>query len=180
LLFCLHQPRNLRARATFEVKGVPVPEISSANRFNREIRTGILVIFLALVATLPALPSKTEASYNFTVEKGIITLTDAQSGKVLSKAPLSAWGVTDHPTQDRLRHLALDCAAACVAGHGSREHSVDPNSPVHSMEEAAKAQAVTATFEGDFFFFIKRDSTRTDRYEALILRGNASSARAIH
>jgi hypothetical protein len=46
------------------------------------------------------------------------------------------------------------------------------------MEEVLNG--VTATFEGDFFFAIKRDSSRNGRYEALIIRGDASSTRVIH
>jgi hypothetical protein len=163
----------------FEVEGVPVAYIPSANRFNRQMKTRVLLILLALVATLPAAPTKTEVSYRFSVEKGAVTLADAKSGAVLATTTIERWG-RPASTQDQLRHVALDVTAAVVAGNGGREHTVDPNSPVHTMEEAAKARAVTATFEGDFFFAIRRDSSRNGRYEALIIRGDASSTRVIH
>jgi hypothetical protein len=133
--------------------------------------TKILLIVLALVVTLVASPPpiKSELPYRVSVEKGVITLADVRSGKSVSK-PISEWGITvpTVPTQDRLRHLALDFTAAYVAGHGGREHTVDPNSPVYTMDEAAKAPAVTATVEHGFLFFIQRDTYTNDRYEALI------------
>jgi hypothetical protein len=59
------------------------------------------------------------AQLRVSVRKGIITLTDVNSGKVLGRTTFERWGVVA-PTQDKLRHVALDVAAAVVAGNGSR------------------------------------------------------------
>jgi hypothetical protein len=59
------------------------------------------------------------------VEKGIITLRDVNSGKVPGRTTFERWGVVT-PTQDKLRHVALDVTAAVVAGNGSRERIVNP------------------------------------------------------
>jgi hypothetical protein len=89
----------------FEVEGVPVADIPSANRFNRQMKTRVLLILLALVATLPAAPTKTEVSYRFSVEKGAVTLADAKSGAVLATTTIERWG-RPASTQDQLRHVA--------------------------------------------------------------------------
>ena len=63
------------------------------------------------------------AQFRVSVEKGIITLRDVNSGKVLGRTTFERWGVVT-PTQDKLRHVALDVTAAVVAGNGSRERIV--------------------------------------------------------
>jgi hypothetical protein len=52
------------------------------------------------------------------VEKGIITLRDVNSGKLLGRTTFERWGVVT-PRQDKLRHVALDVTAPVVAGNGS-------------------------------------------------------------
>ena len=47
-------------------------------------------------------------------------------GKVLGKTTFERLGVVA-PTQDELRHGALDVTAAVVAGNGSRKRTVGPN-----------------------------------------------------
>ena len=116
-------------------------------------------------------PIKTEVSYRFSVEKGAVTLADAKSGSVLATTTIERWG-RPASTQDQLRHVALDITAAVVAGNGGREHTVDPNSPVYTMDEATKAPAVTATVENGAIFFIQSDTYTNGRYQALI--GNAN------
>ena len=125
-----------------------------------------------MIQSVVAAPSETTDSCRLTVDKGIITLVKAQSGAIICASSLSRWGITK-PTQDRLRHLALDCAAACVAGNGGREHSVDPNSPVSTSDEGKKspppAGTITATIEHGVVFIIQRDTYTNGRYEALIV-----------
>ncbi len=115
-------------------------------------------------------PIKTEVSYRFSVEKGAVTLADAKSGSVLATTTIERWG-RPASTQDQLRHVALDVTAAVVAGNGGREHTVDPNSPVYTMDEATKAPAVTVTVEHGAIFFIQSDTYTNGRYEALIGTG---------
>jgi len=49
------------------------------------------------------------AQFRVTVEKGIITLTDVNSGKVIGRTTFERWGVVT-PTQDKLRHGAGNTA----------------------------------------------------------------------
>jgi hypothetical protein len=51
-------------------------------------------------------------------DKGIITLKAVNNGKVLGKPTFERLGVVS-PTQDELRHMALDVTAAVVAGNGA-------------------------------------------------------------
>jgi hypothetical protein len=88
----------------------------------RKMKATILLILLALVVTLVVSPPpiKSELQYHVSVEKGVITLADVQSGKSVSK-PIAEWGITvptnpTIPTQDRLRHLALDFTAVIPDG----------------------------------------------------------------
>jgi hypothetical protein len=103
------------------------------------------------------------------VEKGIITLTDVNSGKVLGRTTFERWGVVA-PTQDKLRHVALDVAAAVVAGNGSRERIVNPIHPVYTLadHEKGKAAHITMTLEHDVAFVLASDTQTNGRYEALI------------
>jgi hypothetical protein len=103
------------------------------------------------------------------VEKGIITLTDVNSGKVIGRTTLERWGVVT-PTQDKLRHVALDVTAAVVAGNGSRERIVNPLHKVYTVadHEKGKAAYVTMTLEHDVAFVLSSDTQTNGRYEALI------------
>src|SRR4029450_7462962 len=65
------------------------------------------------------------AQFRVSVEKGIITLRDVNSGKVLGRTTFERLGVVT-PTQDKLRHVALDVTAAVVAGNGSKNASLTP------------------------------------------------------
>src|SRR5205823_13610855 len=60
------------------------------------------------------------AQFRASVAKGIIPLTDVNRGKVIGTTTSERWGVVT-PTQDKLRHEALDVTAAVVAANGSRE-----------------------------------------------------------
>ena len=103
------------------------------------------------------------------MEKGIITLTDVNSGKVMGRTTFERWGVVT-PTQDKLRHVALDVTAAVVAGNGSRERSVNPIHKVYTVadHEKGKAAYVTMTLEHDVAFVLLSDTQTNGRYEALI------------
>jgi hypothetical protein len=65
------------------------------------------------------------AQFRVSVEKGIITLRDVNSGKVLGRTTFERLGVVT-PTQDKLRHVALDVTAAVVAGMGVGNASLTP------------------------------------------------------
>ncbi len=103
------------------------------------------------------------------VEKGIITLTDVNSGKVLGRTTFERWGVVA-PAQDKLRHVALDVAAAVVAGNGSRARVVNPFHQVYTVADHKKGKAayVTMTLEHDVAFVLSSDTRTSGRYEALI------------
>jgi hypothetical protein len=109
------------------------------------------------------------ARLRVSVEKGIITLTDVNSGKVLGRTTFARWGVAA-PTQDKLRHVALDVAAAVVAGNGSRERIVNPIHQVYTVadHEKGKAGYVTMTLVHDVAFVLSSDTKTNGRYEALI------------
>src|SRR4029077_15426731 len=55
----------------------------------------------------------------------IITLRDVNSGKVLGRTTFERWGVVT-PTQDKLRHVALDVTAAVVGEMGVGNASLTP------------------------------------------------------
>jgi hypothetical protein len=103
------------------------------------------------------------------VKKGIITLTDVNSGKILGRTTFERWGVVS-PTQDKLRHVALDVAAAVVAGNGSRARIVNPFHQVYTVADHknGKAAYATMTLEHDVAFVLSSDQQTNGRYEALI------------
>ena len=109
------------------------------------------------------------AQFRVTMEKGIITLTDVNSGKVIARTTFERWGVVT-PTQDKLRHVALDVTAAVVAGNGSREHSVNPLHKVYTVADQKKGKAAyaTMTLEHNLAFVLSSDTQTNGRYEALI------------
>ena len=109
------------------------------------------------------------AQLRVSVKKGIITLTDVNSGKVLGRTTFERWGVVA-PTQDKLRHVALDVAAAVVAGNGSRARIVNPFHQVYAVADHKKGKAayVTMTLEHDVAFVLASDTRTNGRYEALI------------
>ena len=109
------------------------------------------------------------AQLRVSVKKGIITLTDVNSGKVLGRTTFERWGVVA-PTQDKLRHVALDVAAAVVAGNGSRARIVNPFHQVYTVADHKKGRAayVTMTLEHDVAFVLSSDTQTKGRYEALI------------
>jgi hypothetical protein len=103
------------------------------------------------------------------VEKGIITLRDVNSGKVLGRTTFERLGVVT-PTQDKLRHVALDVTAAVVAGNGSRKRIVNPFHKVYTVADHKKRNAAyaTMTLEHDVAFVLSSDTKTKGRYEALI------------
>jgi hypothetical protein len=109
------------------------------------------------------------AQLRISVEKGIITLTDVNSGKVLGRTTFERWGVVA-PTQDKLRHVALDVAAAVIAGNGNRECIVNPFHRVYTVADhkTGKAAYVTMTLEHDVAFVLSSDTEANSRFEALI------------
>lgn len=109
------------------------------------------------------------AQFRVSVEKGIITLRDVNSGKVLGRTTIERWGVVT-PTQDKLRHVALDVTAAVVAGNGSRERIVNPFHKVYTVADHKKGQAAyaTMTLEHNLAFVLSTDTQTKGRYEALI------------
>jgi hypothetical protein len=110
------------------------------------------------------------AQFRVSVEKGIITLTDVNSGKVIGRTTFERWGVVAAPTQDELRHLALDVTAAVVAGNGSRERIVNPFHKVYTVEDQKEGKVgyATMTLEHNLAFVLTSDTQTNGRYEALI------------
>ena len=116
----------------------------------------MLLIALALPCVAQTVvTSSSEASYRVSVEKGIITVADAKSGTTVGSTTLERWGVTA-PTQDKLRHMALDVTAAAVAGKGGREHTVGPNSPVYTVADFKKNKASYVTMTVDWIRPLER------------------------
>jgi hypothetical protein len=126
-----------------------------------------LVLILTITAAAVTASTLPEAQFRVNVDKGIITLSDVSGGSVLGRTTFERWGVVA-PTQDKLRHVALDVTAAVVAGHGRREHSVTPSTRVYALAEKDKAPHVTATFEQGAIFVLLSDTQMNGRYEALI------------
>ncbi len=107
--------------------------------------------------------------FRVSVEKGIIMLTDVNSGKVMGRTTFERWGVVA-PTKDKLRHVALDVAAAVVAGNGSRERIVNPIHQVYTVADHKKGKAAYATMTLEHYvaFVLSSDTQTNGRYEALI------------
>ena len=127
------------------------------------IHTKTIILILAAIATMSfamcldaqgqrlSLPegaaeprTPLSAQLRLSVEKGIITLTDVNSGKVLGRTTFERWGVVT-PTQDKLRHVALDVTAAVVGGNGSRERIVNPLHEVYTVADHKNGKAAYAT-----------------------------------
>jgi hypothetical protein len=79
--------------------------------------------------------------------------------------------------RQRYRVIQLAHVAAVVAGNGSREHTVDPNSPVYTLAEVKKNKApmVTGTLEHGFVFVLLSDTQANGRYEALVYMSRPES-----
>jgi len=110
------------------------------------------------------------AQFRVSVEKGIITLTAVNSGKVMGRTTFERWGVVAAPTQDKLRHVALDVTAAVVAGNGSRKRIVNPFHKVYTVadQKEGKVAYATLTLEHNLAFVVTSDTKTNGRYEALI------------
>jgi hypothetical protein len=127
-----------------------------------------LVLILAIIGAAITEASPPPApQFRVSVDKGIITLRDVNNGKVLGKTILERLGVVA-PTQDELRHVALDVSAAVVAGNGSRKRTVGPSNRVYTLAEKDKAPYVTGTFEHGAVFVLLSDTQMNGRYETLI------------
>ena len=84
------------------------------------------------------------------------------------------------PTQDKLRHVALDVTAAVVAGNGSRERIVNPLHKVYTVADHKKGKAAYATSLSMMLHLfsrvthrrtvVMRHSLRTGREELTALR----------
>ena len=90
-------------------------------------------------------------------DKGIITLRAVNDGKVPGKTTFERLGVVA-PTQDELRHVALDVTAAVVAGNGSRKRTVGPSARVYTLAEKDTAPHVTRDLRARAVFVILSDT----------------------
>jgi hypothetical protein len=90
------------------------------------------------------------AQLRVSVKKGIITLTDVNSGKVLGRTTFERWGV--------------------VAGNGTRARIVNPFHQVYTVADHKKGKAayVTMTLERNVAFVLSNDTQTNGRYEAFI------------
>src|SRR5260370_37752661 len=77
--------------------------------------------------------------FRVSVEKGIITLTDLNSGKVMGRKTFERWGIVK-TTQDKRRHVGLDVTAAVVAGNGIRGRIVNPLHKVYTVADPKKGK----------------------------------------
>lgn len=125
------------------------------------------VLILTVMAAVATASTPPAPQFRVNVDEGVITLSDANDGTLLGKTTFERWGVVA-PTQDKLRHVALDVTAAVIAGHGSREHSVTPTARVYTFAEKDKSPHVTATVEQGAMFMLLSDTQKNGRYEALI------------
>ena len=127
-----------------------------------------LVLSLTIIgAAIPEASAPAAAQFRVSVDKSIITPRDVNNGKILGKTTLARLGVVA-PTQDELRHVAIDVTAAVVAGNGSRKRTVGPSARVYTLAEKDKAPYVTGTFERGAVFVLLSDTQLNDHYEALI------------
>lgn len=77
----------------------------------------VLVLILTAVATVATASTAPVAQFRVNIDEGVITLSDVSGGKVLGRTTFERRGVVA-PTQDKLRHVALDVTAAVIAGMG--------------------------------------------------------------
>jgi len=106
----------------------------------------LLLILTVIGAAITESSPAPAPQFRVSVDKGIITLRAVNDGKVLGKTTFERLGVVA-PTQDALRHVALDVTAAVVAGNGSRKRMVGPSARVYTLAEKDTAPHVTGTFE---------------------------------
>jgi hypothetical protein len=142
--------------------------VHRSGRFSRRTKRDEALALIFTVVTAVAMGSTVlVVQFQVNVDEGVITVSDVNEGKVLGRTTFERWGVVA-PTQDKLRHVALDVTAAVIAGHGQRERSVTPSARVYSFAEREKAPHITATFEQGAIFVLLSDTQRNGRYEALI------------
>ena len=82
-------------------------------------KASVLILTIIGAAITEASPPPAP-QFRVSLDKGIITLKDVNNGKVLGKTTFERLGVVT-PTQDELRHVALDVTAAVVAGKWKQE-----------------------------------------------------------
>ena len=127
----------------------------------------IIIITLALALTVSAQSQLSQ--FRVTLDNGYFSVTNAKTGQWLGGVSLEKWKRIATYTDNR--HAALDVTAGVVAGGGSREHTVDPNSPVYTMADykSGKALLPTGTEERGRYSVIMSDAKVHGRYEAIIV-----------
>ena len=125
----------------------------------------IIIITLALALTVSA--QSQPSQFRVTLDNGYFSVTNAKTGQWLGGVSLEKWKRIATYTDNR--HAALDVTAGAVAGGGSREHTVDPNSPVYTMADYKSGKAPTGTEERGHYFVIMSDAMVHGRYEAIIV-----------
>jgi hypothetical protein len=134
----------------------------------------IIALALALMASAQSQPSE----FRVILDNGYFSVTDAKTGQRLGGVSLEKWKRIATYTDNR--HAALDVTAGVVAGRGSREHTLNPSSPVYTMADykSGKALVPTGTEERGRYFVIMSDAKVHGRYEAIVLEGKRSTASA--
>ena len=126
------------------------------------MKASVLILTIIGAAVTEASPPPAP-QFRVSLDKGIITLKDVNNGKVLGKTTFERLGVVA-PTQDELRHVALDVTAAVVAGSGNRKRTVGPSARVFTLAEKDKGPYVTGTFEHGAVFVLLSDTQMNGRY----------------
>lgn len=101
-----------------------------------------------------------------------MTVQNAATGQLIARTSTAKLRQAGYDLERR--HLALDATAAVVAGDGSREHTVNPGTPVTTLDERDRTGEIPLiTVEHGFVFVVHHDGTGKDGYtaEVWLLRG---------
>ena len=107
------------------------------------MKSSIIIIITTLALALTVSAQSQPLQLRFTLDNGYFSVTNANTGQWLGGVSLEKWKQIATYTDNR--HAALDVTAGAVAGGGSREHTVDPNSPVYTMADCKSGKAIVPT-----------------------------------
>jgi hypothetical protein len=129
----------------------------------------LIITIITLTLALTANAQTEPLQFRLILDNGYFSVTNAKTGQRLGGVSLEKWKRIATYTDNR--HAALDVTAGVVAGRGSREHTVNPNSPVYTVADykSGKALAPTGTEERGRYFVIMSDTKVHGRYEAIVL-----------
>ena len=133
----------------------------------------LLTIIAALAFALTALMEEAQdAKFTFRIKSEVVTVQNAATGQLIARTSTAKLRQAGYDLERR--HLALDATAAVVAGDGSRDNTVNPGTPVTTLQDRDNTGEIPLiTVEHGLVFVIHHDGTGKGGYtaEVWLLRG---------